>query len=236
MTAMPRDGRNRSGLAAGKALATVPHYRQTLDFTCGPSSLVMAMHAFDPASPLDRTLELKLWKEATSIYTGPSPRPGGCGALGLALAARRRGFPAEVHVNHRDVLLARRARSGERREVMRLLHEADLREACSIGIPIHYQALDLDAIEAKFGAGLLPIVLVSTHYIHGDHVPHWIVVTGFDAAHVYVNDPWVSVTKGKTAADMTNLPIPRPDFDRMATYGRAREKAVVLIGAPEGRR
>jgi hypothetical protein len=43
------------------------------------------------------------------------------------------------------------------------------------------------------------------------------------------------VTKGKTAADMTNLPIPRPDFDRMATYGRAREKAVVLIGAPEGR-
>ena len=32
----------------------VPHYAQSLDFTCGPSSLLMVMKALDPAAEFDR--------------------------------------------------------------------------------------------------------------------------------------------------------------------------------------
>lgn len=232
---MDVEERRRRGIAARRSGGTpthrrVPHYRQTLGFTCGPSALMMAMRAFDPKVRLDRLTELALWKEATSIFSGSSH--GGCGALGLALAARRRGFAAEVYVNHRGVLLSDRARLPERREVMRLLHEADLEEAAARAIPVAYRALKVDEIEAKFRQGWLPVVLVSTRYVHGDHDPHWIVVTGADDEAMYVNDPWVDPDKGKTAADMSDVRVPRADFDRMATYGKRREKAVVLVGRP----
>ncbi|MDE2089748.1 MAG: peptidase C39 family protein, partial [Gammaproteobacteria bacterium] len=45
-----------------KSLITPPHripyYRQTLDFTCGPAALMMAMKALDSKLPFNRKLEL----------------------------------------------------------------------------------------------------------------------------------------------------------------------------------
>jgi predicted double-glycine peptidase len=229
---MPRNGSlkktNEPRAPGGPALfADVPHYRQTLGFTCGPASLLMAMRSFDPASSFDRVAELTLWKEATSIFMGKAH--GGCGALGLALAAHRRGFEAQVHVSHRGVLLADRARLAERREVMRVLQDADLAAAAAAGIAVTYKALTVGGIEEKLRQGYLPLVLVSTAYVHGDRDPHWVVVTGFDEASLYINDPWVALDKGKTAADMTNRPIPRGEFDRMARYGKVKEKAAVCV-------
>ncbi len=46
----------------------VPYYAQTLEFTCGPAYLMMAMKYHDPRLPVDRSLELRLWKEATLIF------------------------------------------------------------------------------------------------------------------------------------------------------------------------
>jgi hypothetical protein len=210
----------------------VPHYRQTTDFTCGPSSCLMAMKALDGRKPMGRSEELAIWREATTIFMGPAGGHGGCGALGLALALHRRGFRPEVHVNHRGVLLARRSRLAERRDAMRLIQERDLAEARARGIPVRYDRLSIDDLEAAAEDGAIPIVLCSTRYIHGDNVPHWIVVTGFDPATIRINDPWVSVAKGKTARDMTGVPIPRRDFDKMTCYGSERERAVVLVRKP----
>ena len=47
---------------------TVPYYNQTTDFSCGPSSLLMAMKALDPKSDFSRTHELQLWREANTIF------------------------------------------------------------------------------------------------------------------------------------------------------------------------
>lgn len=208
----------------------VPHYRQTTDFTCGPSAALMAMKALDPGAPFDRTHELQLWREATSVFMGPSGGHGGCGPVALALALHRRGFEPEVHVNHRGVFLGERARSAERKEVMRLLQAQDLAAAKRARIPVRYERLSQQALEARFREGLIPLVLVSTHFIHGDHDAHWIVVTGFDDDHVFVNDPWVSLDKGQTPKDMTHHPVPRRAFDAMACYGKRRERACVLVG------
>jgi hypothetical protein len=192
----------------------------------------MAMKALDGRRPMGRSEELAIWREATTVFMGPAGGHGGCGALGLALALHRRGFRPEVHVNHRGVLLAKRSRSADRREAMGLVQERDLAEAKARRIPVRYGRLSTADLEAATRTSAVPIVLCSTRYIHGDNVPHWIVVTGFDAETVRINDPWVSVAKGKTARDMTGVRIPRRDFDKMTRYGSERERAVVLVRKP----
>ena len=207
----------------------VPHYAQTTDFTCGPSSLIMSMTALDPSFEADRALELQLWREANTIFMGPTGGHGGCSALGLALAAHRRGFKIEVHVNHRGVLLASRTRSKARAEVMKELHERDLAEARKAGIAVHYDSLTVADLEQAVKSGALPVTLNSMDYIHNDPTAHWFVVTGVDKDNVYVNDPWVSIKNGKKPRDMTAVPIPRGKFEDVTTYGRKRERATVLI-------
>jgi hypothetical protein len=227
--APPATGRS-SGGRGGAVRHSIPHYRQTTDFTCGPSSALMAMKALDAKAPFGRAQELQIWREATSVFMGPSGGHGGCGPVALALALHRRGFKTEVHVNHRGVFLGERTRSAERREVMRVMQKQDVAEAKRAGIPIHYDRLSQAELEMRLREGLIPIVLVSTRFIHGDHAAHWVVVTGFDGDHVFVNDPWVALDKGKTPKDMTHYPVPRRAFDAMARYGKRRERACVLVG------
>ncbi len=207
----------------------VPHYGQTTDFSCGPSSLIMAMKALKPSVRVDRALELQLWREANTIFMGPSGGHGGCGALGLALAAHRRGFAAEVHVNHRGVLLGDRAESKERAAVMRALQNRDLKEARTAGIPVHYDSLSIDDLAAAVRGGALPIVLNSMEFLHNDPTAHWFVVTEVDENNVYVNDPWVDRAHGKTARDMSGVSIPRALFESVTSYGKKRERAAVLV-------
>jgi len=218
--------RARSGALRRK----VAHYRQTLGFTCGPSTLLMAMNAQDRGVRMTRPEELQLWREATSLYGGPKGRHGGCGPIGLALAAHRRGFQAAVQVNHRGVLLAQRTKKPEFVEVVGALQARDAAEARRLGIPIDYREYSVDDIAARLAAGWIPIVLITCWYIHGDHTPHWVVVTGIDGDTVTVNDPWVSLDKGKTARDMTDLAVSRDVFVKMTHYRRLKEQATVFVG------
>ncbi len=210
--------------------ARVPFYEQTLDFTCGPSSLMMAMHALDPSLVLDRTLELRIWREATTVFM--TSGHGGCGPVGLALAAHARGFRAEVFVNDRGVPLIDSVRSPEKKEVMRLVHEDMLAEAARAGIPITYGTLDLGELEARFRAGAVPLVLISSYRIYAEKFPHWVVATGFDMGFVYVHDPFVDSARGESPLDSMSMPIQQAEFRRMSRYGRAGLQAVVLVSLP----
>ncbi|TVQ86057.1 MAG: GNAT family N-acetyltransferase [Chromatiaceae bacterium] len=213
-----------------RALARVPFYEQSLEFTCGACCLMMAMRALVPALPLDRRLELRVWREATSIFM--TSGHGGCGPFGLALAATARGFRAEVWVNDRGVPLIDSVRSPDKKAVMRLVHEDMLEQVERLGIPVHYQALGLDDLGARFAAGAIPLVLISSYRIAAAKSPHWVVVTGSDGRFVYVHDPFVDGAKGETPLDSMNIPIRTAEFRRMARYGRAGLQAVVLIALP----
>ena len=212
------------------APARVPFYQQTLEFTCGSSALMMAMKALDPSTRFSRNLELRLWREATTIFMASGH--GGCGPFGLALSAVKRGFSAEVHVNDRGVPFLDSVRSEEKKEVMRLVHEEMLDEIKHLRIPVHYGSPSVSDVERRFEKGAIPIVLVSLYRLYGEKVPHWVVITGFEKRFVYVNDPYVDTKRGNARADSINTPIARQDFERMTRYGRAGLQAVVFVSSP----
>ena len=217
----------KTSVKAGRR-GTVPHYNQTTGFTCGPSSLLMAMKTLAPTSDFSRAHELQLWREATTIFMG-GPHHGGCGATGLALAAHRRGFQAEVWVNHKGALLSTRPKERARTEVIEELDRADRKEMKRLGIPYRIGALGIDDLKLAIDSGALPIVLVSMEYIHQDPTAHWVVVTGVDDEHVTVNDPWISRNKRHTAKTVTDYAVPRSEFPAMTAYGARKERATVLI-------
>ncbi len=225
--------RLQKSLAPGPdpALVRAPYYAQTLDFTCGPAALMMAMRALDPALKLDRRLELRLWREATTIFM--TSGHGGCGPYGLALAAARRGHAVELLVRDSGVAFFDSVRSEEKKRVMRLVQEDMVEELEQLRVPITQGAVNVAGLEAQFNDGRVPVVLISSVRIYAERFPHWVTVTGFDERFIYVHDPLVDVDEGERALDSVNMPILRRDFERMARYGRAGLQAAVIVGPRE---
>ncbi len=210
----------------------VPYYRQTLDFTCGPAALLMAMKSLKPALEVDRRLELRLWRESTSVFM--TSGHGGCGPYGLALSAHRRGFAVEVYVTEESEMFVDSVRSAEKKEVIRLVQEDFIAELEDTGVPVHFRRLGIGEMREAFEDGGLPVVLISSYRIYGEKFPHWVVVTGFDDRFVYVHDPFVDTEKGKSPTDCMCLPILQAEFERMARYGRSGLRAALILRRGEG--
>ncbi len=208
-------------------LVRVPFYQQSLDFTCGPASLIMAMNALDPQLKPDRKMELRVWREATTVYM--TSGHGGCGPYGLALSAWRRGFDVSVYVNSEDVLFVDSVRSQKKKEVMRLVQEDFLEELQDLPIPIHYESVSVAQLRTLFESGAIPMVLISSYQIYREKFPHWVVVTGFDDRYVYVHDPFVDEEMSETIADCINMPILQKDFEHMARYGKTALRAALVL-------
>lgn len=213
------------------SLAAVPYYRQTTEFTCGPSALLMAMHALDPGIPFDRRHELRLWRESTSIFM--TSGHGGCGPKGLALAAHRRGFEVKLWLNDSEPMFLDSVRSEAKKEVMRLVHEEFSEALENADIEVEYRPVTREELQEEFAAGGIPVVLISSWRIYGERFPHWVVITGFDNRFVYVHDPYIDDAKGKTALDSIGMPISHEEFAGMARYGRGAQRAALVIRLPE---
>jgi ribosomal protein S18 acetylase RimI-like enzyme len=209
-------------------LVRAPFYAQTLDFTCGPAALMMAMRAVDPDLRLDRRLEMRVWREATTIFMASGH--GGCGPYGLALAAARRGYEVELLVRDKGVAFFDSVRSKDKKRVMQLVQEDMVEELEQLRTPIVHGPVNVAALESRFNSGRVPVVLISSVRIYAERFPHWVTVTGFDERFIYVHDPLVDVEEGERAVDSVNMPILRRDFERMARYGRAGLQAAVIVG------
>lgn len=187
----------------------------------------MAMKTLDASSDFSRAHEMQLWREANTVFMGRG-HPGSS-PYGIALAAWRRGFPAEIWQGRKGPVLMDYQPDAERRKVSKLIQgedEAMVREA---GMPITLRRWSIDDLKAEMKAGAVPIVLVSTKLFHGGNTPHWVVVAKIDDDSVYVSDPWISRAKGQTARSQTARPATHADFLKMARYGKKQERSVVLI-------
>lgn len=212
-------------------MVKVPYYTQTLDFTCGPSALMMAMKALEPSIVMNRRLELRLWRESTTIFMMSGH--GGCSPFGLALAARRRGFDVELYANDPGGMFADSVRDPQKKEVIRVVQEDFLHELTQHPVKMQSGPLSVEEIQRQFEQGGMPLVLISSYRIYHEKVPHWVVVTGFDEKYIYVHDPLNHVELGRTPTDCINMPILRTDFQRMARYGKAGQKAVIILRRSE---
>jgi ribosomal protein S18 acetylase RimI-like enzyme len=216
----------RHGRRAGKK---VPYYRQSLDFTCGPAALMMAMRALSRQVRFDRATEVGLWREATTVFM--TSGHGGCSPYGLALAAARRGFAVDLHVaSGGETLFVNSVRSEEKREVIRLVDQQFKTELKRTKARVHRAALDLAGLDAALARSAVPVVLISNYRIYGERAPHWVTVVGADDSFLYVNDPWVDEQEGRGVTESMELPIHRREFLGMARYGRAGQRAALLIG------
>lgn len=217
-------------LLRGDGITTqpVPYYEQREDFTCGPACLMMAMARFRHDFKPDPVFEIRLWREATTVFMLSGP--GGCEPFGLAVAAAEHGLDVSVYVSQKGPLFLDSVRAPEKQRVMRLAQQDFLRRAGALGIETHRRAFTLEDIKAALGSGRLAAVLISGYLMFGKKVPHWVLAIGCDDDHVVVHDPWVEEERGETAADAAAIPIPNDIFMRMARFGRNGLRAAVILG------
>ena len=190
----------------------------------------MAMKALDNSLRFSRKMELRLWRESTTIFM--TSGHGGCGPYGLALSALHAGFDVELYVSEKGVLFIDSVRNDEKKEVMRLVQEDFMSQIAKSPVKLHYKTIDITQLQKKFEQGGVPIVLISSYRIYHEKFPHWVVVTGFDEKYIYTHDPYVDYEKGKASIDSMNMPILKKDFEHMARYGKAAQKAVLILSLP----
>ena len=210
----------------GKACKAValraPYYSQTLDFTCGPCALLMAMAALDPDIIIDRVAEIRIWREATTVFMAAGH--GGCGPFGLALAAVRRGFDATVYAPAGARLFTSSVRDPRKKAVIELV-EADFHaEIAATGTAIVESPVSPKRIADHLQRGGVPIVLISLWRLHGEKGPHWVVVTGFDGAVFRILDPIAPPAEGDPG-----ISVSIDEFRRITRYGRRRQTAAVIL-------
>ena len=206
----------------------VPYYPQTTDFTCGPAALMMAMAALCDDRNLSTLEELRIWREATTIFMLSGH--GGCGPHGLALAAWHRGFRVTMHVSQDGPLFLDTVRAENKKRVLELVHQEFLAELSETGVQVQYNPVTLEIIEQALDEGRIPVILISTWQLNRSRVPHWVTVCAIDSQFIYLHDPEVDVEEGETIADKQYLPIDRAVFERMARYGQQTLQAAVIVG------
>lgn len=217
----------------GARTRRVPHYRQTSEFTCGPSALMMAMKALRPELLLDDRLEFQLWREGTSIFM--TSGHGGCGPRGLALAAYRRGFQAEIYVNTTSILFVSGVRDEAKKRVLEIVHHDFEDQLRDTDIKTHLVQASLADLRAAIDDEGIPLVLISHYLFSRTKSPHWLVVTAIDDNFVYVHDPEVDSDEGKTVTDSMYVPVRQQAFLRMWRYGQANLRTAVVIRDRERR-
>jgi len=206
--------------------ASVPWYPQTSPFTCGPAALMMAMSALDPQIPLNQSLELDIWREATTIYM--TSGHGGCHPLGLALAAHQRGFKVEAYVSHTNPLFLEGVRSLHKKEILNLVHRQFMERAHAAKIHIHCESVTVAKIEKWLRVGRMVMVLISSYRMNGYKAPHWVVVTASDELCFYLHDPDTDKDT-LSELDCQHIPVAKEDFAKMTTYGSNRFSAALTL-------
>jgi ribosomal protein S18 acetylase RimI-like enzyme len=216
------------------AARVIPWVPQSTSFTCGPASLMMAMAALNHHYRPSLKEEIQIWREATTIFM--TSGHGGCHPVGLALAAVRRGFFADVWINQHGPPFLDGVRSANKKRVMALVHEAFLEESQELGVQIHYEEVEQQQLVDTFSAGSNILILISTYRLDRKKTPHWVVLSGYDESCLYVSDPDTEgagldeATSGpRDAMECQHVPIARDDFIGMSRFGGSRLRTAVVL-------
>ena len=200
------------------------HYRQTTEFTCGPVSLLNAMHRLHPQVTANRVDELHIWREATIAMA--------CEPYGLALSAMKRGEQPRIIVSKTGpVLNPADGAMGMLDAAMSLdVQKHFATQAHAAGIPVEVMPFTAADVVRRLNGGHVALVLIDEHVMHGEICPHWVTVTGMLAdGTLLVDDPWIDEPYGETLVDAYQLPIRQADFDLMIHYDEPASAQAMII-------
>jgi ribosomal-protein-alanine acetyltransferase len=217
-----------------KALKTMPpkpYYEQTTDFTCGPSSLMMALKTLKPDYEMSRPEELQIWREATTIFM--TSGHGGCSPHGLALSAWRRGLKVHLYTNIEGVPFVDGVRDEHKKAVIELVHNDFIRQIAETDIALSVKQLEAQDLMDILGQGLPVLALISTWRLNRNKAPHWVYVTAADEGFVYINDPDHNDQPHLSQTDFQQIPITRKMFMEMARFGQQKLRAILVLSSDE---
>lgn len=206
-----------------------PYYAQTTPFTCGPASLLMAMARLEPGRAMTRSEELELWRESTTIYM--TSGHGGCSPLGLALAAQKRGFKAELYLSTSDTPFVDSVRDLDKKAVIEQVHQDYLSAMQQQGIVLHYETLSSEQLTSALQSGKVALCLISTWRLNRNRAPHWVLASAADSRYLYICDPDHDSDDWHPESDYADVPIAQQDYATMARYGRQRLSATLLVSS-----
>lgn len=165
----------------------VPFYKQSLDVTCGPAALMMAMAYFDPDTPLDRDLEIEIWREANLVEVWGTSREG------LAIAAARRGFKVATQGDRSGLSFVDAIREDLPdidEGALKFFYEDTRDRFDRMGLEDRSDPITEDALVAALDGGRLPAILTDASVLgEPEPVPHWVLVRGYTPEELVLNDP-----------------------------------------------
>lgn len=206
----------------------IPYYTQGTEFTCGPSSLMMAMKTFNPNYEMTLSNELQIWREATTIFM--TSGHGGCGPHGLALSAWRRGYRAEMYLSRNEVLFLASVRNEEKKKIIELVHRDFEKKIATTNIKVFKKKFTLPDLKNVLKKGGIPLVLITTYHFDNNRAPHWVVVTAYDDGYVYIHDPdQYQDSDHAGVVSRVHIPIPDDQFLKISRWGADRLSAAVIV-------
>lgn len=202
------------------------YYAQTTEFTCGAACLMMALRAGGAGVSFDPVTEVRLWREATTVFM--TSGLGGCEPYGMASVLAGQDLPVEIWTTVEGPLMLRTVQNKDKRRVMTLA-QADFHERVRAqGVPVHIGFLAISDLTQMLQDGAVAILLISGNRMFGKKVPHWVFAWAADDAHVFIHDPWIEVKAFETAADAVSIPVPVAELNRMWFWGAERLRAAVI--------
>ncbi len=206
----------------------IPLYLQNLEFTCGPSALMMAMHAHEPKLKMNIEEEINLWRESTTIFM--TSGHGGCGPHGLALAALKRKFKVRLWVSPRGVFFTDSVRQVHKKEIIEVVQKSFEKELKSYQRVLEHRKFGISDLKKEMKKGAIPVVLISSWRLYQERFPHWVTLTGIGDRFVYFHDSWLDPERPEmTAADLADIPVSIKEFEKMCRYGSNDQRAAVLV-------
>ena len=203
-----------------------PWFQQTTDFTCGPAALMMAMGSLDTSFKPNQSDELSIWRDSTTIFM--TSGHGGCHPVGLALAAIRKGFKAEVFINQKGTAFIESVRDPAKKQILEVVDADFYKQARQAGVIVHRTEILQKHIAEALNKGSAVIILISTYRMDGKKTPHWVTITGMDDQCFYMHDPDRTYAV-QIEIDGQHIPVARADFELMSSFGRQRLRTAVII-------
>jgi ribosomal protein S18 acetylase RimI-like enzyme len=206
----------------------IPYHGQGTEFTCGASSLMMAIKTFNPDFDMGLSHELQIWREATTIFM--TQGHGGCGPHGLALSAWRRGYQVEMFLSRSEVLFLNTVRSEEKKKIIELVHRDFEKKIAETNIKVMKKKLTLKDLKEVLNKGGIPIILITTYHFDHNRAPHWVVVTAYEDHFVYIHDPDQYQNSDYAGViSRVHIPIPEDQFVKISRWGKDRLSAAVVV-------